>query len=248
MAESILSFDVGIRNLAYCHIQNNTIKRWGVLDLGVKMNSSTEAMTKALVTTLDNNKGEFDGATKVVIEKQPARNPKMRYIEGMICAYFYIKGVQQGDVNHVQAYSPKYKLGKNTHRGLSNYSERKKLGVRRCKMYLEKTTDVNRSMMTLFDKSKKKDDLSDSLLQALSYMNHPLFDELQEPEKEQTIETIFNDTRARKPTDKQQRTKKYSRANIKYIIGNDQTKINDPHVRKAFVRLFGKEPDTYILL
>ena len=242
-SDSILSFDVGIRNLAYCHIQNNTIRSWGVLDLGVKMNSSTEAMTKALVTTLDDNKGEFDGATKVIIEKQPARNPKMRYIEGMICAYFYIKGVQQGDVNHIQAYSPKYKLGKNTHRGLSNYSERKKLGIRRSRVFLEQTADVNKNMTTVFDKSKKKDDLSDSLLQALSYMNHPLFNELQEPETKHTMESIFDDIRARKPTDKQQRTKKYSRANIKYIIGNDQTKISDPHVRKAFVRLFGKEPE-----
>ena len=243
VSESILSFDVGIRNLAYCHIQGNTIKSWGVLDLGVKMNSSTEAMTKALVTTLDDNKGEFDGATKVIIEKQPARNPKMRYIEGMICAYFYIKGVQQGDVNHVQAYSPKYKLGKNTHRGLSNYSERKKLGVRRTRTFLEQTNDTNSEMLKVFDKSKKKDDLSDSLLQALAYVNHPLFNELQEPEKEQTMENVFDDIRARKPTDKQARTKKYSRANIKYIIANDQTKISDPHVRKAFVRLFGKEPE-----
>lgn len=243
MSETILSFDVGIRNLAYCCIRENTILSWGVLDLGIKMNSSTEAMTEALVKTLDANEGEFTDATKIIIEKQPARNPKMRYIEGMICTYFYIKGVQQGDVRHVRSYSPKYKLGKNTHKGLSNYAERKKLGVRRCKAFLEQTADVNRRMSALFDKSKKKDDLSDSLLQALSYVEHPMFNELQEPEKG----CVFNDVRARKPTDKQRRTKKYSRANIKYIIGNDPTAISDQHVRKAFVRLFGQEPEEILI-
>lgn len=236
---SVVSFDVGIRNLAYCHIEGTRIKSWGVLDLGVKMNASTECMTKALVTTLDTNNAAFVGANKIIIEKQPSRNPKMRYIEGMLCAYFYIKGVQQGDVTTVQSYSAKHKLGKQTHRGVANYSERKKLGVKRCRAFLEKTRDTNDSMIGLFDTSKKKDDLSDSLLQALSYTQHPLFEGLSDDTAASANTDVFADVRARKPTEKQHKSKKYSRANIKYLLTQDPAMCDDVHVRKACLRHFG---------
>lgn len=241
--DSVLSFDVGIRNLAYCHLQGDLIKHWGVLDLGVKMNSSTEAITKALVTTLDARRDEFVGAKDIIIEKQPARNPKMRYIEGMLSAYFFIKYPDSS----TQSYSPKYKLGKNTFKGLSNYAERKKLGVKRTREFLEKTNDTNQRNAKLFETSKKKDDLADSLLQALSFKNHVLFTEVTTMNRdEQDIDSIFKDTKPRKPTEKQSKTKKYSRSNLKYFIQNDPLCISDTHIRKAFFRLFKKEPEHFI--
>lgn len=239
---SLISFDVGIRNLAYCNIIGKKIKNWGVLDLGVKTNSSTDVITRALVTTLDNNKTEFSGADEVIIEKQPSRNPKMRYIEGMMSAYFFINGIQNGTLKKMQSYSPKHKLGKNTKRGLSNYSERKKLGIRRCREFLNMTPE-NEDMKTMFEKSKKKDDLADSLLQALSYNNDGIFDNLQNVDSSENIKTAFEDTRARKPTDKQNRTRKYTRSNLKYFITNDPTCISDDYIRSSFIRLFGKEPE-----
>jgi hypothetical protein len=237
---SVLSFDVGIRNLAYCRIEGNTIKAWGVLDLGVSCNATTELMTKALVTTLDGQVEAFKDSFKVIIEKQPSRNPKMRYIEGMICAYFYIKGVQQGSIKTVQSYSPKHKLGKNTKRGLSNYSERKKLGVKRCRRFLEQTVDVNNENLSYFNESKKKDDLSDSLLQALSFMNNPLFEGLSIDEEPMTKESMFEDVRGRKPTDKQEKSKRYTKSNIKYFMEHANDRMNEPGIQKAYVRLFGE--------
>lgn len=244
MSNPVLSFDVGIRNLAYCHIQGDTIKHWGVLDLGVKMNSSTEAITKALVTTLDAHTAEFKGVDDIIIEKQPARNPKMRYIEGMMSAYFFIKYPE----SRTQSYSPKYKLGRNTFKGLSNYSERKKLGVRRTREFLENTQNVNRQNLEMFEKSKKKDDLADSLLQALSFKNNALFDEVNNRvnDNNEDIESIFKDTKPRKPTEKQAKSKKYSRSNLKYFIKKDPLCISDTHIRNAFWRLFKKEPEYFI--
>lgn len=236
---SVLSFDVGIRNLAYCRIEGNIIQSWGVLDLGVSCNATTEVMTKALVTTLDRQWDAFSGSVKVIIEKQPSRNPKMRYIEGMICAYFYIKGVQQGSIKTVQSYSPKHKLGNNTKRGLSNYSERKKLGVKRCRRFLEQTVDENRANLELFTASKKKDDLSDSLLQALSFIKHPLFEGLSIDDEPMTKESMFEDVRGRKPTEKQEKSKKYTKSNIKYFMENAKDRMKEPGVDKAYTRLFG---------
>jgi len=235
---TVLSFDVGIRNLAYCCIDGDVIKSWGVLDLGVACNASTEVMTRALVETLDNNVDEFAGATRVIIEKQPARNPKMRFVEGMICSYFYIKGVQAGTVTSVLSYSAKHKLGNNTHRGIANYSARKKLGVKRCKLYLERTLKDNSNMLTMFNISKKKDDLSDSLLQALSYMRHPLFEGLSIEETPTTKENMFDDVRSRKPTDKQEKSKKFTRSNIRYFMENDIVRMKETVVDKAFRKLF----------
>ena len=241
MVDSVLSFDVGIRNLAYCHLRGDSIEHWGVLDLGVKMNSSTEAITRALVTTLDAHSDEFKDAKDIIIEKQPARNPKMRYIEGMLSAYFFIKHPE----SKTQSYSPKYKLGKNTFKGLSNYSERKKLGVKRTREFLEKTQETNRRNAELFEKSKKKDDLADSLLQALSFKNHALFSEVNDDGNED-IDSIFKDTKPRKPTDKQAKSKKYSRSNLKYFVQNDPLCIAETNIRNAFLRLFKKEPEYFI--
>lgn len=244
MSNPVLSFDVGIRNLAYCHLQGDTIKHWGVLDLGVKMNSSTEAMTKALVTTLDAHSEEFKGANDIIIEKQPSRNPKMRYIEGMMSAYFFIKYPESS----TQSYNPKYKLGKNTFKGVSNYSERKKLGVRRTREFLEKTQHVNQRNAALFEKSKKKDDLADALLQALSFKKNDIFEEVnvRVNDNNEDIDSIFKDTKPRKPTEKQAKSKKYSRSNLKYFIRMDPLCISDTHIRNAFWRLFKKDPEYFI--
>ena len=52
----------------------------------------------------------------------------MRIIEGLLNAYFVIKGItnRESDIDKVIVYSAKHKLGKDTFRGKTNYSQRKK--------------------------------------------------------------------------------------------------------------------------
>jgi len=242
---SILSFDVGIRNLAYCNIEGDIIKNWGIIDLNVSAKSGTETISKALVDALDKNKSEFGGAVKCIVESQPA--PKMRCVEGMIIAYFYIKGIQQGMMSTVLSYSAKHKLGKGAPRGLNNYNERKKLGVKMCSVFLEKTQPENANMLKQFLASKKKDDYADCLLQALAFTKHPKFDSLQIPTEHQDIKSSFAECKSRRPTAKQEKSKKYSRSNLKYILTTDPKNILEPHVRKSFVRLFGREPTVALM-
>lgn len=241
---NVLSIDVGIKNLAYCCLTRTKINAWGVIDLGVKQNSSTEAITKALVTSLDSKKEYFNDITHVIIEKQPARNPKMRYIEGMLSSYFYIRGIQDGNVSSVTSYSPKHKLGSNTFRGKCSYSDRKKLSISRCREFIQ-NSDENEGFKLFFDKSKKKDDLADTLLQGLSFLNEPIFDELCKP-KDNTksdLKSLFEDVSTRKPTEKQAKTKKYSKANLKYLIQNDANYNNNEHFRKSFYKYFTCYPE-----
>ena len=80
----ILSFDVGIKNLAYCITNNEVIEKWEVLDITA---NAKESNCAKLVTILDTCEGLLD-CDLVLIEKQPSKNNKMRIIEGLLNAYF----------------------------------------------------------------------------------------------------------------------------------------------------------------
>ena len=218
---SILSFDVGMKNLAFCILKETTIEKWDVSEIKYKTNQS---LCDAIVHHLDKYP-ELLKCSTVLIEKQPSRNNKMRIIEALLNAYFVIKGSsnQESSIKKVLVYSAKYKLGSNTMKGKSNYNERKKLSIARCKRFLENTSNVNQNYVDVFFKSKKKDDLADSLLQALAYNKSSVFEDLQNVEN--TEKVIM-----RKPTEKQEKTGNYSRSNIKYFLSNKKyTSENCPN-------------------
>lgn len=211
---SILSFDVGIKNLAFCILKENKIQQWDVSELKYSTNQS---LCEAIVSHCDAWPQMLDCET-VLIEKQPSRNNKMRIIEALLNAYFVIKGSKNSEsqVKKVLVYSAKYKLGSNTAKGKSNYTERKKLSIERCKKFLELTSDENSAFTKIFYSSRKKDDLADTLLQALAYNKSSLFEQLQNVDLKNSTPKVI----ARKPTDKQERSGNYSRSNIKYFLMN----------------------------
>lgn len=205
----ILSFDVGIKNLAYCIFdsQSQKIQNWNIIDITAKKNDNACAH---MVNLLDKYP-ELLQCDLVLIEKQPSRNNKMRIVEGLLNAYFVIKGItsKESDITQVIVYSAKHKLGKDTFRGKSNYTQRKKLGVFRSEAFLKQYPQTD-EFHTMFITSKKKDDLADSLLQALSYINVDIkCDTKSFTENEKVI--------SRKPSKKQERSR-YSKCNLKYIL------------------------------
>lgn len=152
---SILSFDVGIKNLAYCILKKDTneIVAWSVVDIPIVLSNQLQFFDNC-----DFWKYPFDC---VIIEKQPAQNIKMRMLENTLNVYFILKNIP-----NVSTFSSKHKLGsigKET-KGKHNYLTRKKYGIAMTKVYLETS-----SFEEFFFKHKKKDDLSDCLLQALAY-------------------------------------------------------------------------------
>lgn len=220
---SILSFDVGLKNLAFCILENNTIIDWNVSEIKYSTNQN---LCEAIVSHLDKFQGIHNCHT-VLIEKQPSRNNKMRIIEALLNAYFVIKGTtnDESKIKKVMVYSAKYKLGSSTVKGKSNYTERKKLAIVRCRKFLENTIATNEKWISQFENSKKKDDLADCLLQALAYAKNSIFDTLQNVCIDNTTMKVI----ARKPTDKQIKSGKYSRSNIKYLlINNNYNEENCP--------------------
>jgi len=177
----ILSFDVGIVNLAYCILDSDTYKiiKWEVISL---QNVQDHAKLYVdLITNLDLRKEFLLDVHTVLIEKQPSFNPKMRIISGCIQTYFFIRGIvdvidDSKKIKVIKFYSPKHKLKcytsseplKITESG-SKYSKTKKLGVLICeKKLIEYNEPIE--IISIFKNSKKKDDLSDCYLQALTYI------------------------------------------------------------------------------
>uniref|UniRef100_A0A6C0B029 Mitochondrial resolvase Ydc2 catalytic domain-containing protein n=1 Tax=viral metagenome TaxID=1070528 RepID=A0A6C0B029_9ZZZZ len=191
----ILSFDVGIVNLAYCIIEKNgneefpKILHWEIIELTKKGNtfsahiatSGIAELYLTLINQLDQRKHLCD-VDIVLIEKQPSFNPKMRIIAGCLQTYFYIRGVVDKPVDKIRSvefFSPKHKLkcydgpeldisSKNGKIVKGKYAQTKKMGVAIARTKLEEYSES--SQMTFFENHKKKDDLSDCYLQALTYL------------------------------------------------------------------------------
>jgi len=175
MLQKYISFDIGIRNLAYCIIQYNTetkkcsIENWDIINLCfegelVKKISLLKICSR-LVNAL-NEKG-IDSEIIVIIENQPVlTNPKMKSIQMMVFTYFVMIGCE-----NVYFFSPRCKFqaydGPVIECSLkSKYAQRKKLAIQYCQYFIKDNPEYTDFFIT----HKKKDDLSDCLLQALSFL------------------------------------------------------------------------------
>jgi hypothetical protein len=191
----VLSFDVGIVNLAYCILEKNEdtdpkLISWEIITLenGSKFNariatSGVGELYINLIRALD-NRPNLLGVDIVLIEKQPSFNPKMRIIAGCLQTYFYIRGVVdnlEDPIKSVEFFSPKHKLkcyegpvldisSKNGKVVKGKYAQTKKMGVAIARAKLEEYNEPG-IIVSFFEKNKKKDDLSDCYLQALTYFS-----------------------------------------------------------------------------
>jgi len=188
----ILSFDVGIKNLAYCIFNSDTLKivEWDIIDLNVEgfsgkipsglYNSTAKAANDihiTLIKRLDTLPILLE-VDYIVIEKQPSFNPKMRIIGGCLQSYFYIRGIVDRTIcpiKSIEFFSPKHKLkcytGPELHlesKVKSKYAQTKKMGILIAKKKLEEF-DENVTFIEKFETSKKKDDLADCYLQAITF-------------------------------------------------------------------------------
>ena len=200
----ILSIDVGIRNLALCLIDGEKIVRqWDVS--GVPPESSY-GLYPCLRKHLDDRPWVLE-ADVVLIEKQPDRNKKMKMVEHFLHAYFVIKIPDKETI----IYDARHKIPDVVGAGKAQYRKRKQTSIDRCKEFLESGPEGNRHWLETFKKSKKKDDLADTVMQALSFNRAiPQKDDPKKPAKKVV---------ARKPNENQKNTK-YSKPNLIWFHKN----------------------------
>ena len=199
----ILSIDVGIRNLAMCLMDETSglVHQWDVSGVPPQ---SDDGLFLCLKTHLDERPWVLS-ATTVLIEKQPDKNRKMKTVENFLHAYCIILNPGADTI----IYDARHKIPDVTGPGKALYRKRKQASVDRCKALLEEPGNVNAHWLEMFVASKKKDDLADTVMQALSYTNRTHITRKAKPKK----------LVARKPNEHQKDTK-YSKSNLVWFVKN----------------------------
>lgn len=220
----ILSIDCGIKNLAYCLYNTETkeIEEWHVVNISPYPESDKTPehsyIPELCVTFFETNKHLLECDT-VIIEKQPPRNAKMRVTEGSIYTYFILRGRLDGMITKVETYSPKHKLkGALGITGKSAYSKRKKLAIQKVTEILQSQNESipenePNKWLRYFCEHKKRDDLADTYLMLLAYINHQALSS----ENVATSTTTNIRILAKKPKETIKITD-YTLGNIKYVL------------------------------
>ena len=171
---AVLSFDVGIRNLAYCLVEGEQgsprVLKWDVLDVHAK---DIEAMSSKLVGVLYDLFAE-DDISQVLIENQPVmKNPTMKSVQMIIYSFFICTrelGMSSiGRVGLVPAscknkFCEKVLAEEAPDESPASYARNKRRAVQTTRKL------VPEAWRAYFEAHKKKDDLADAFLQALCKM------------------------------------------------------------------------------
>lgn len=195
----VLSFDIGIKNLAYCLFQYDPssdfsfkIIDWNILDISIDEKKNVmDCQSDKLFHTLHETFGNKE-IHHVVIENQPVlKNPVMKSVQIMVYSYFKIARMLQEEIQSVCMVNAgnKLKFAFNTIQPFliketdefndiptsinpkNKYKETKNASIQYVRALL--STKNQNEQITYFDHFKKKDDLADTLLQGLYYSyNH----------------------------------------------------------------------------
>lgn len=202
----LLSIDVGIKNLAMCLIDEQTklVHQWDVSGVPPQ---HEDGLYPCLNRHLNERPWVLDAQT-ILIEKQPDKNRKMKTVENFLHSYFVIKSPNTETI----IYDARHKIPDVAGPGKSRYRQRKLTSIQRCKEFLD-NSPINAHWLETFRTSKKKDDLADTVMQALSYTNRTEITRKKKPEnKEKKLV-------ARKPNEHQKDTK-YSKSNLAWFVKN----------------------------
>jgi hypothetical protein len=183
----ILSFDVGIRNLSFCYLEtspsNTHILDWKTVCITEQncKKAKIEDLTLYMLETLMSNFDSDFQADVVLIENQPMLlNGLMKTLSVVIYTYFNVLKLQYGNVCEVRFISATNKLkckllneGDKTCK--KTYKDRKKLSIEIARKYIE---NVFTDKKDWFETNTKKDDYSDTLCQAIYYIESILKHEI----------------------------------------------------------------------
>lgn len=172
----LISFDIGIKNLSYCILDENyKIYDWNIVNLCEDLDIKKDKYK--IFENIPKKLDEYDllDVNVVLLENQPClKNPVMKTIQIIIYTYFVINGLhnEQSNIEKILFISAKNKLkfydGPEVECKLKNkYSKTKFLGKEYTKYYLN--LQNNQEKLDYFNSHKKKDDLSDCFLQGMSY-------------------------------------------------------------------------------
>lgn len=182
---TVMSFDIGIKNLAVCVLtmapDQTKVHLWRVISV-VSKNEAVpvlELLYPKLFKVLDDLMDECNSVHNIpvidyaLVENQPVhKNPTMKSVQMMIYSYFALRGYQGDCVNNVAICSATSKLkGHNLELpplppNVKGYQRLKQTAVQYCKGYCQ----FDKALMATILSYTKQDDICDSLLQAMSWV------------------------------------------------------------------------------
>ena len=175
----ILSFDIGIKNLGYCILdEHHKIYNWGIINIiEDKKKYHTDEIANLLWDKLD----EIDDMCEVdniVIENQPSlKNPRMKTIQILVLSYFIAQQrTLTTNISKIDCFAPRQKLDiyqGNRRDDIVNSITCKSKYSRTKKMSIEFTKEMIKDQikwLTFLNSNKKKDDLADSFIQGACYI------------------------------------------------------------------------------
>ena len=179
----IISFDIGIKNLSYniFDYKEKSIKDWKIICLSETQKISMDELTPILLKELMDL--DIEHITHVLIENQPVmKNPVMKSIQMIVYTYFHYYNILNETKIHIKFISAMNKLKcgidieypESIINHKNKYMQKKKKAIYLCEHILLSNDNIitkNQEFITLFQNSKKKDDLADSFLYCIYYMN-----------------------------------------------------------------------------
>jgi len=183
MNQMILSIDVGSKNMVLCKVQQLnddpffSIHYWRLVSChkdGANIASTCNECVSMLLNEIYTN-GLLDDVDGILIESQPTRNIKMKVLSHCIqVTFLMIKQNDHFDFT-IDFADPKTKLKLcQPSPTTRSYLQNKRAAILTCGVIMDNYKKINGDdeFVRLFNSSKKKDDLADSLLQALAHMHY----------------------------------------------------------------------------
>ena len=174
----VLSFDVGLRNLAVAALElapdgTAVVRAWRVLPLlpadarlrGASTQGLCDALFDHLDALLDETLEDWPTVNEVLVEQQ--MTARMKQVQSWLYAYFMVRRRIEGRVDAVTLVSPMLKLG--VLRGAQDapagrgHKANKEQAIAVAERFLDE------GLREELARHRKKDDLCDALLQALAW-------------------------------------------------------------------------------
>lgn len=183
MSEYIVSFDPAPINMGYCVVNINTLKilDWGKFSI---KDSTNEGSCQKLVQQLDITKPTDNIDCIIVHEHQPRCNIKTITICGQLCMYFVLERMNEdhkGKIEKIVGHQARHKINyyqeqpgdkpmpwERLNKLKKGHYRTKQILIEHCRRILKQNDDLE--WLEWFEKQSKLDDLSDSYVQALSYI------------------------------------------------------------------------------
>lgn len=183
----LLSFDIGIKNMAYCFVKvNNDDKQKQIsfmnlnkIDLNIAKKATIQMTIDNIIEFLDNLINEelsIDINDKLIVLIECQMTSLMKTIQTTINTYFKMLNRYESFEIETVYLSPKHKLNIiNKYQdkiASTSYKQNKIDAIYFCQYLLENTykdRDIDNKFIDIYKSMKKKDDVSDAFLMVIYY-------------------------------------------------------------------------------